>query len=108
MNEIRQGFNPFQAVAASTASFWCKVNEFIDFLRGEFSPRSPFVAGVVPLFPLSRVLLATVGQVPGRIGRGRLATVPRYSGRLDEFYRTRGLETRSRYETTQRRWLSAA
>lgn len=32
----------------------------------------------------------------------------RYSGRLDEFYRTRGLETKTRYETAQRRWLSAA
>ena len=32
----------------------------------------------------------------------------RYSDRLVEFYTTRGLETKARYETAQRRWLSAA
>ena len=32
----------------------------------------------------------------------------RYSGRLDEFYATRGLETKERYQRAQRRWLSAA
>jgi len=32
----------------------------------------------------------------------------RYSGRLDELYRTRDLERKARYETAQRLWLSAA
>jgi hypothetical protein len=32
----------------------------------------------------------------------------RYSGRLDELYKTRDLERKTRYETAQRLWLSAA
>lgn len=32
----------------------------------------------------------------------------KYSGRLDEFYKRRDLETKSRYKSAQRQWLSAA
>lgn len=76
MSEIRQCFNLIQAVAARAAKFWCNINDIIDLLLGKDSPCSSVMAGLSPLFSLPRVLLATVGQGPGGIARGRLATVP--------------------------------